>query len=270
MLFNKSWLTSWLNPWRLDYNTSSRGLLLDTMATPAVAFSTRKLRTAYSGQCLRVRRSSDNAEQDIGFVAGKLDTASLLSFVGAGDGFVTTWYDQSGNARNATQATALKQLYVVQAGATIAFGVQGDVALLNPAENRFLDYTIPASGIVPWSSLSAQQRVTTAGAVQWNLGGPYYASTGIFDLGGDPVATANTVARVFVSDFASGAKRLRHSGGTTVGVGALGYGAPTTGLIGTHSDGYGSPMNATHHTCIIWHTAVADIDTPYATAAGWL
>jgi hypothetical protein len=56
-------------------------LILDTYPNAAVAYSLRKLRTAYSGSAIRVRRPSDNAEQDIGFVGNDLDTASLLSFV---------------------------------------------------------------------------------------------------------------------------------------------------------------------------------------------
>jgi hypothetical protein len=43
------------------------GLLLDTYPNAAVAYSLRKLRTAYSGSPIRVRRSVDNAEQDFGF-----------------------------------------------------------------------------------------------------------------------------------------------------------------------------------------------------------
>jgi hypothetical protein len=65
-----------------------------------------------------VRRSSDSAEQDIGFSGNNLDTASLLSFCGAGDGFVTTWYDQVGS-NNAVQATAGSQPQIVASGATI-------------------------------------------------------------------------------------------------------------------------------------------------------
>jgi len=57
-------------------------LLLDTYTGAAVAYSLRKLRTAYTGAAIRVRRSSDNAEQDINFVSGDLDTQSLLDFVG--------------------------------------------------------------------------------------------------------------------------------------------------------------------------------------------
>jgi hypothetical protein len=42
-------------------------LLLDTYTGAAVAYSLRKLRTNYSGNAIRVRRSSDNTEQDFGF-----------------------------------------------------------------------------------------------------------------------------------------------------------------------------------------------------------
>jgi hypothetical protein len=48
---------------------------------------------------------------------GDLDTAALMAFVGAGNGFVTTWYDQSGNGRNATQTDPTLQPRIVSNGA---------------------------------------------------------------------------------------------------------------------------------------------------------
>jgi hypothetical protein len=93
--------------------------LLDTYPSAAAAYSLRKLSSTYSGNAIRVRRSSDNAEQNIGFVSNVLDTASLLTFCGAGNGFVTTWYDQSGNARNTTQTTAINQPYIVFNGSVL-------------------------------------------------------------------------------------------------------------------------------------------------------
>ena len=91
--------------------------LLETYSGAAAAFSTRKIRGSYTGSAIRVRRSSDNAEQDIAFDAnGGLDTTSLLSFVGSGNGFVTTWYDQSGNGVNISQPTAANQPQIVSAG----------------------------------------------------------------------------------------------------------------------------------------------------------
>lgn len=94
----------------------SVSLLLDTYSGAAAAYSLRKLRSAYSGNAIRVRRSSDNTEQDFGFVNDVLNTASLLTFCGAGNGFVTTWYDQSGNANNAEQSSATSQPQIVSSG----------------------------------------------------------------------------------------------------------------------------------------------------------
>jgi hypothetical protein len=96
--------------------------LLDLYPSAAAAYSLRKLRAAYTGSAIRVRRT-DLAESDIGFTStGELDTTALLAFTGTGalnNGFVTTWYDQSGNAINATQATALNQPQIVSSGSVI-------------------------------------------------------------------------------------------------------------------------------------------------------
>ena len=89
---------------------------LDGMSA-AAAFSVRRLRSAYTGSLLRVRRSSDSTEQDISAtVAGNLDTTTLTSFCGSASCYVRTWYDQSGNARDAVQATASAQPRIVNAG----------------------------------------------------------------------------------------------------------------------------------------------------------
>jgi predicted secreted protein len=94
----------------------TQGLLLD-IATAGGAYSLRKLSASYSGSLIRVRRSSDNTEQDFGYSANNgLDQAALISFVGAGNGFVTTWYDQSGNNRHFVQATAGNQPSIVTSG----------------------------------------------------------------------------------------------------------------------------------------------------------
>jgi hypothetical protein len=98
---------------------AAASLLLDLYPSAAAAYSLRKLRTAYSGSAVRVRRSSDNTEQDIGFTGNDLDTTALTTFVGAGNGFVTTWYDQSGNIRNATQTTQANQPQIVVSGTVL-------------------------------------------------------------------------------------------------------------------------------------------------------
>jgi len=93
--------------------------ILDSLPAAAAAFSFRKLKSTYSGSSIRVRRSSDNAEQDIGFSSNLLDTAAMLTFIGANDGYIVTMYDQSGNTRDVTQSTASEQPKIVSSGAVI-------------------------------------------------------------------------------------------------------------------------------------------------------
>ena len=89
-------------------------------AGAAAAYSLRMLNNAFIEQpVVRVRRSSDNAEQDINLTRNGIDTFGLLAFVGANDGFVTTWYDQSGNGKNLIQATASRQPTIVSNGSII-------------------------------------------------------------------------------------------------------------------------------------------------------
>lgn len=89
-------------------------LLLDSV-TAYAAWSLRKLSSVHT-YAIRVRRSSDNAEQDIGFVNNSLDTASLLTFCGAGSGYIVTKYDATGNGRHWTQATTTLQTRIVNSG----------------------------------------------------------------------------------------------------------------------------------------------------------
>ena len=117
----------------------SESLLLDTYSGASVAYSLRKLSSTYSGSAIRVRRSSDNTEQDIGFTGNELDTTSLTSFVGANDGYVTTWYDQSGNSADATMATAVNQPRIVSSGSVDV--VNGKSAILGDGTNDSLRYS---------------------------------------------------------------------------------------------------------------------------------
>ena len=119
----------------------STSLLLDTYTGATGAYSLRKLRAAYTGSAITVRRSSDNTSTNIGFdVNGNLNTTALLSFVGAGSGYVTIWYDQSGNNNNIENVTLSQQPEIVVSGSiltnlgkpSIRFGyVTGGTSYLN-------------------------------------------------------------------------------------------------------------------------------------------
>jgi len=94
--------------------------LLDLYPNAAAAYSLRLLRSGYTGSAIQVRRASDNTTQNIGFTAiGALDTTALTTFCSGTDGFVTTWYDQSGNGYDATQITSTSQPKIVSSGSVI-------------------------------------------------------------------------------------------------------------------------------------------------------
>ena len=90
--------------------------ILDLYSGASVAYSLRKLKSTTTN-VVRVRRSSDNAEQD--FRASQITDGTLIIFCGSGDGFVTVWYDQSSNNLNITQNSASRQPKIVNAGSLI-------------------------------------------------------------------------------------------------------------------------------------------------------
>lgn len=102
-----------INPY--SFSTGA-ALVLDDF-TADLAFSTRKLRTAYSGYCMKVRRTSDNTTLEVGFVDGYIDTASMSSFGSGTTLTIVTWYDQSGNGNNLYQSTANEQPVIYSGGA---------------------------------------------------------------------------------------------------------------------------------------------------------
>jgi len=84
-----------------DYFTQNTPLL-DTYTGAAAAYSLRKLSSSYSGSAVEVYNGSSYA--DIGFnVFSELDTVALAAHCGSNDGFVSKWYDQSGNTNTAAQ-----------------------------------------------------------------------------------------------------------------------------------------------------------------------
>jgi len=124
-------------------------LLLDTYSGAAAAYSLRQLRGTYSGDAIRVRRSSDNTEQNIGFDgSGNLDTSALNTFCSGTDGFVTTWYDQSGNSRNQVQSSATKQpqIFSVSTGIILNPDNSKPSILLDGSDDGFsTTFSIPIS-----------------------------------------------------------------------------------------------------------------------------
>lgn len=85
------------------------------------AYSTRLIRSAYTGPVVRVRRNSDSTQLDfISDVTGNLSNVSsavsIASWLSATTGNVSTLYDQSGGSNNFTQSITSQQPQIVQNG----------------------------------------------------------------------------------------------------------------------------------------------------------
>lgn len=92
---------------------------LDDYTTNLVALYSpfKRLLASYTGNGIRVRRSSDSTLQWIGFNAdGSFDETSYLAFIGAGNGFAHTVADQSGNGLDRTQTTTAAQPQIAKDG----------------------------------------------------------------------------------------------------------------------------------------------------------
>jgi hypothetical protein len=144
--------------------------LLDEYSGSSAAYSLRKLKVGYYGFAIRVRRSSDNTEQNIGFDSnGGLDTASLLAFVGAGNGFVTTWYDQTSYGRHAYQTTANSQPQIVNNGSVYTINNKPSV-YFNGSKLMETTTSVLSTGNRPYSIHGVSYNVGSAGSTLFYVG----------------------------------------------------------------------------------------------------
>jgi hypothetical protein len=206
--------------------------VLDGLPASAAAYSVRRLSSTYTGSLIRVRRSSDNAEQDIGStLGGNLNTTALTTFCGANSCFVRTWYDQSGNARDAIQTTNANQPIIVNAGVYLA-GLRLDgvndyldwVTIISPNTANFVA-SITSSGFVcilttqletfPYSIRANGLRWSAAGNSQnvddWGFGGTSF----INGSSGAYLSTSGT--KDVVTVIQTGGKNLRYIGASEFG-----------------------------------------------------
>lgn len=109
-----------LSPRLLRPRASGQFLLDSVGAGAEFAFSLSRLSGQYTGNAVKLRRSNDNAESD--FTSEQIINGDASNWVGTGNtGFVTTWYDQTGNGRQFAQSTALRQPSVSFSTASIEF-----------------------------------------------------------------------------------------------------------------------------------------------------
>jgi len=96
-----------------DTPSFDSSLLLDTYSSAEAAYSVRKLSSTYSGPCMKVRKDDGvDTGTDIGFDAdGNLNIAAIAAHCGTDNGYIVTWYDQSGNGNDATTTASQPQIY---------------------------------------------------------------------------------------------------------------------------------------------------------------
>jgi len=237
------------------------GLLLDCVPNGVGAYSLRKIKTSYSGNCIRVRRSSDNTEQDIGFTAsGDLDTATLKTFVGANNGFVVTWYTQEGS-NNATQTTNALQPRIITAGTVLR--VNGKPTIL-------FDESIP-TGLVftatTYTHTAIVARSTTIVLVNYVLTntsvGLYWSGTagdvtGIGGFDGTNVrnsTTENTNINVAFFSMRSSSLFITVNGGSESNTGAFATSLSPTRIGGRGNLGISHTGNISE--IIMWNSNVS-------------
>ena len=172
--------------WKPYVNLTTATYLLDTYTGANNAFSLRKLNGAYSGSAIRVRRSGDNIEQNIGFNAnGDLNTNSLLDFIGYTNFFTAVTPGASNNLADANWLangiTKTANLPDAPTGAT------SSNKMTETATNvqHFLSYSI-ISGTIDTHNVSAYLKKGTGSAapdrIAISVGNAAYGMWAIFNL----------------------------------------------------------------------------------------
>jgi len=205
---------------------------------PQCIFSLRQL-ARYAGPVLKIRRSSDNVTELFYFSTNRygINEAEILDFVGANDGFVETWYDQSVGGRHATNTTTAQQPRIVTAGAIEK--KNGRPAILFSGSQR-LDVTTTTFG----SSFGVFQRNNVNSVIsETTSGGANYRA--MFPGSADDAFWAH-------SDYSTNGGALVNRSTTTsplsgiVGANlfqASGFGTPDDQpvMVKTHALGFGTP-----------------------------
>lgn len=102
--------------------------------SPVVAYSVDKI-SSTATLCCRVRRASDNAEQDIGFSGNLMDVASVETFVGTGNqAYLVKVYNQGtgGSTYDISQSVASSQGRVGYGATPVIFTMRDLLSVWKP------------------------------------------------------------------------------------------------------------------------------------------
>ena len=203
---------------------AASGYVLDLITPqPIWAASLRRLRAGYTGDAAIVRRSSDNAVLSIGFVGENLDSAALTTFVGVGNGFTATLYNQMSTGNSANQSTAGNQPTQVLSGTIQLLGGKPTIVFNGTSSEMSTasDITFAHGFVVARKSSNTNilQYLLGGAAQGLNFGGtlsPTFANISVITSGGNLTSTVNNTNKHQVSFKmgVAGAGRLRVDGVT--------------------------------------------------------
>jgi hypothetical protein len=228
------------------------GILDDYTADLAGAYSPALLDINYAGSAIRVRRASDNTEQDIGFDGADLDTAALTTFCTGTDCFIRTWYDQSGNTRNLTQTTTANQPKIYDAATGVITGGGNSRPYLSFNGSQWLKVAFGSSVGHPVQTYVNAEHTTSgvsmlvhSGYSQDVFGVRYDANNAVYFYGGSTPQMAggwvnNNVGNHLLFNQFDGASSLFRVDGVNVATGNSGTGTSDGITLGArHSNSQG-------------------------------
>lgn len=249
---------------------------VDLLSTrPASGYGTRRLTRRYTGPCLNMRRSSDNATLDIWFAGDVLDVQALYAFTGAGNSaYVVTWYDHFGSA-NCAQSTAGSQPRLVNVGVVDKVG---DRLAPKFSGSQSLSSSVLAVSVGSTSSLTMTGVFNITSASNARALPGYFASTYDYDNVGSAIfayapsatviagyrnnsqksqlttALGTTYAACSVYDGANHSLRLNGSAGTPVAsTGTFG----STGTIRFGTDNGGTSTTGSICEAVLFASALS-------------
>lgn len=147
--------------------------------TPAADYGLRRQSITYTGNCLVLRRLSDNTTMSIPFLKnGNFDVGTSLGFCAGSSGYISTWYDESGNARDVVQATINLQPQLVNSGVLVTQNNRPSVNCANTTSGMsLLVSTSTTFGGVSQFSANVVSNVIVSSNYQGVLGMTYTGDT---------------------------------------------------------------------------------------------
>jgi hypothetical protein len=189
----------------------------------------------YSGPLWKIRRDSDNTEQDC------YSVSDVTTFIGIGNGYVRTWYDQSGQGRNFTETdTTIQPKFIVSDAS-----VSGSIIEFADGKGMSGAYTDSGNSdstyCVTYTPYKTGTRVL-AGSNNW-LMGPYFSTYNLYAgaFANGPSVTLNTAAINTAWRASSGNFVLRVNGSAQGGnAGTTSPGTIGLGVRGAFTESAGS------------------------------